>query len=264
MQHFGIAKSTLWRWLNLEGLVETHPQKLTELKRLAQRKGAATVKAARLARTATVMQQARGEVGRLSGRDLWWLGTALYWGEGAKQKPHNVSAQVSFSNSDPAAIRLMMRWFQEICGVSAARLSFEIYLHETADAERARRYWAHQLGLSREELSRIRWKRHRPATRRTNVGDSYYGLIRLRVSRSAELNRRIAGWIVGICDSLGSGVTVTHQTLDLADPGSIPGSPAIVADGNGHRYSAREMMNGHAHNSHRRPHRSRHQQKGAR
>lgn len=73
------------------------------------------------------------------------------------------------------------------------------------------------------------WKRHRPTTRRTNVGDSYHGLVRVRVSCSSALNRRITGWIAGINDSVGSSVRVTHRALDPANPGSSPGSPALLS-----------------------------------
>ena len=244
MQRLGVTKSTLWRWLKAEGLVETQPQKLTELKRMAQRKGAAVVKARRLARTQVILEHASGEIGDLSHRDLWLLGLAFYWAEGAKQKPKNVSVGVIFVNSDPAAIRLFVKWLKEVCGVSDDRLGFEIYLHETADAQRARVYWATQLSLPLERLSRVRWKRHRPATRRTNVGESYYGLVRVRVARSSALNRRITGWITGVNNSLGSSVMVTHRALDPANPGSTPGSPANhgwVMDGERHngRYHVR-------------------------
>lgn len=229
LQRFGMAKSTLWRWLKAEGLVETQPQRLTELKRIAQRKAAATVKAARLARTHAIVEPARREIGSLSLRDLWLMGIVLYWAEGAKQKPGNVSASVTFANSDPGAGRLFLAWLQEICDISHDRLSFEIYLHETASAERARAYWAYQLSIPAGQVIKIRWKRHRPATRRTNVGDSYHGLIRIKVRRSTELNRRITGWILGICDSLGSGVRATRLALDQKNPGSSPGSPAFLS-----------------------------------
>ena len=229
-QRLGVAKSTVWRWLKAEGFVETHPQRLTELKRIAQRKGAAVVKARRLTRTREIMDEASREINQLSWRDLWLMGVVLYWAEGAKQKPGNVSARVTLSNSDPGAIRLFMVWLREICGISEDRLSFDIYLHETADGERARTYWATQLQVPIEKLSRIRWKRHRPATRRTNVGDSYHGLVRAQVSRSTALNRRIAGWVAGISRSLGSGVMATRLTLDQKIPGSTPGSPASIPD----------------------------------
>ncbi len=230
LSELGVAKSTLWRWLKAAGMVETQPQRLTELRRLAQQKGAAMVKAQRIVRTEAIVQTASREIGSLSPRDLWLLGVAFYWAEGAKQKPNHVSAQVIFCNSDPAAIRLFMRWIVESCQVSSERLGFEIYLHETADGPRAQQYWAKELNLPLEKLTRIRWKRHRPATRRTNTGDSYHGLIRVRVARSCELNRRIAGWIVGVNQSLGSGVMVTRLTLDQKTPGSTPGSPALLRE----------------------------------
>ena len=99
MERFGVAKSTVWRWLKTEGLVETQPQRLTELRRIAQRKGAAAVKADRIARTQAIMSQASQEIDSLSRRDLWFLGIAMYWAEGSKQKPGNVSSRVIFSNS---------------------------------------------------------------------------------------------------------------------------------------------------------------------
>ena len=230
MQRFGIAKSTLWRWLKTEGLVATTPQQMTERRRLAQQRGAAVVKARRLARTQAIIEEAIQEIGSLSRRDLWLAGLALYWGEGSKQKPGNVSAGVMFSNSDPAAIRLFVVWLKEICGVSEERIRFDIYLHETTNAERTGAFWAEQLQLPIEKLSRLWWKRHRPATRRTNVGDSYHGLIRVRVASSSALNRRITGWIKGICDSLGSSVTGSTRAFEALRPGSNPGSPAFLAE----------------------------------
>lgn len=226
LQRLGMAKSTLWRWLKSEGFVETHPQRLTDLKRLAQQKGAAVVKARRIARTQAILEQASREVGALSLREWWLVGVALYWAEGSKQKPGDVSARVIFSNSDPLAIRVFLEWLTRCCGILEDRRIFEIYLHETASAERVQAYWRQQLGLPSTTALPIRWKRHRPATRRTNVGDSYHGLIRVKVRRSSELNRKITGWIAGICNSLGSGVTVTQLTLDQLTPGSTPGSPA--------------------------------------
>src|SRR3989338_3553068 len=118
MERVGVAKSTVWRWLKAGGLVEANPQQLTELKRLAQQKGAATVKAARLARTHAIVEAARQEIGMVSLRDLWMLGLALYWAEGAKQKPANVSVGVMFVNSDPTAIRLFLAWLRAMCQVT--------------------------------------------------------------------------------------------------------------------------------------------------
>lgn len=46
------------------------------------------------------------------------------------------------------------------------------------------------------------------------MGDSYYGLVRVRVARSTALNRKITGWIIGVNDALGSSVTAAQGALD--------------------------------------------------
>ena len=227
---FGIAKSTLWRWLKAGGVVETQPQRLTELKRLAQQKGAALVKARRIERTQALITSASKEIGPLSRCDLWMLGIALYWAEGSKQRPGYISTRVIFSNSDAAAVRLFIVWLKEICGITDEQMVFEIYLHETADAQSARQYWAHALGLPIAALQRVYWKRHHLSTRRRNTGDGYHGLVRVKVRRSTALNRKIAGWIQGVAKSIGESSKGRTRDFESRYPGSSPGSPAIVAE----------------------------------
>ena len=225
-QRFGIAKSTLWRWLKAEGLVETEPQRLTELKRRAQQKGAAAVRAQYVARTRAIVEAARQEVDALSRRDLWLLGVALYWAEGTKQKPHNVAQRVAFANSDPRMACLFMKWLRDVCLIPVRQLTFEIFIHESADCEAARRFWASTLQLPSERFI-LRLKRHRLSPHRRNIGAAYVGLVRMTVARSAALNRRIAGWIEGIVQGIGESANGKPSDFGSEYPGSIPGSPAV-------------------------------------
>ena len=222
----GIAKSTLWRWLKADGLVETQSQRLTELKRQAQRKGAATVKAQCLSRTRAVKAQGRREFGSFSQRDLFVIGTALYWAEGTKQKPHNIAQRVVFTNSDPAMLRLFLQWLRDICHVPNDLLTFELYIHTSGDNEAAKRFWSATLRVPSERF-RIRLKRHQRSSSRRNVGERYVGLVRITVQRSAQLNRRIAGWIEGLCQFTGESANGKPPDFGSGYPGSIPGSPAI-------------------------------------
>lgn len=167
---FGIAKSTLWRWLKAGGVVETCPQRLTDLKRLAQQKGAAVVKARRIERTRVAMSAA---------------------------------AQSS--------------------------LQFRIYLHETADPIAARIYWATELNCEAIQAAPVTWKRHKPTRHRYNTGAGYHGLLRVRVPKSTDLNRRIAGWIDGM-SLIGESSKGRTRDFDSRYPGSSPGSPASVAE----------------------------------
>jgi len=235
---FGIAKSTVWRWLKAEGLVDGQSQQYTERRLLAQKKAAETVRRIRVERTAKILAQARAEVGALSRRDLWLIGTGLYWAEGAKQKDRNgaVSEQVVFSNTDPRMHRLFVRFLKQCCGIEESALTFRVYLHETAEAGKARTYWSEQLGIKRIEIAPITWKRHKPTVFRSNIGERYHGLLRIVVRGSTDLNRRIAGWIEGLCTD-GEWCNGSTGPFGGPRPGPSPGSPAIVADGHINRLS---------------------------
>ena len=228
-QRFGIAKSTLWRWLKAEGLVNTQLQRRTELSRLAQRRAVIAIRAKRLARTLAVMEPARKQVGGLSPRHLWLIGVALYWAEGAKQKPHNIAQGVVFSNTDPAMLRIFLAWLRDVCHISSEDLAFEIYIHESANIESARQFWASTLQIPAERF-RIRLKRHNPSPRRRNIGEHYAGLVRISVPKSAQLNRRITGWVEGIVQSLGESANGRPPEFGSGYPGSNPGSPAMFDD----------------------------------
>jgi hypothetical protein len=120
-------------------------------------------------------------------------GAIAYWCEGGKTKPHRRSDRVIFINSDPALILFFMR-FLEIAGASRADLRFRVYIHEKADVEAAQRFWQDVTGATADQFATPTLKRHNPKTVRKNVGDSYHGCLRIDVSRSADLYRRIEGW----------------------------------------------------------------------
>ena len=82
-------------------------------------------------------------------------------------------------------------------------IKFEIYLHKTADGEKAKKYWSKIAGLSLVRFQKIIWKKNKIRTRRKNRGEGYYGLLRMRVLKSTNFNRKISGWIEGIVRNIG-------------------------------------------------------------
>ena len=232
MQRCRVAKSTLWRWLKHEGLVATQPQQITELKRIAQRKAVMAIKASRIARVNMILEQARKEIQSISYRELWLIGIALYWAEGAKQKPHNNAQPVAFSNSDPAMLQVFLRWLEEICYCSRPQLRFDMYIHESGNIPAARQFWSTALQVPSEQF-RIRLKRHQRAPHRRNIGQTYVGLVRVTVPQSTALNRNITGWINGITQTIGESANGKPGDFGSPYPGSIPGSPADEEPGIG-------------------------------
>lgn len=199
-RELGIPKSTQSSWFRDVPLSDEHRRRLEERELDGSRSGAAAIRAARVRRTEVLQQEAAAEIGEVTDRELFLLGVVAYWCEGSKAKPWAPSESVSFINSDPRLIRLFLRWLEQL-GYSHSDLSCNISIHETADLEGAAGYWQDVTGISREQFGRPTLKRHRAKTNRRNTGEDYVGCFIIRVRRSTQLNRRIAGWWAGIAEA---------------------------------------------------------------
>ena len=194
-----VAKSTLSLWLRSLGLAEPQKQRLTQKKIDAQRKGAQSRFRARVREIDDLIAQGRKEVGRITDRELWLIATALYWAEGSKQNAASVSAGIQFGNSDARMMKLFLKWL-DLIKIPANNIGYELYIHDNrrSQVEEFCSWWAKRIGVNRSKIDRVYFKRDKPKTRRTNVGDLYHGLLRIRVKSSTVLNRKISGWVEGI------------------------------------------------------------------
>ncbi len=122
----------------------------------------------------------------------------LYWAEGSKQKDWNVSQCMNFSNMDPKTHKVVLAWIQKYMGIRRNALRFDLYIHETADAEVAKEFWSKELGIVTSQIKTY-FKRAK-ITGRHNIGRTYHGVLRINVPKSTDLNRRIAGWIEGVIE----------------------------------------------------------------
>jgi len=139
-----------------------------------------------------VLAAAAHEVGTVSDRELMLIGAAIYWCEGTKSKPWRRDDRIIFTNSDPGLIALFLT-FVRLNGRSVADTRFRVAIHESADASAAERWWAEALGLGGIEFDRATLKRHKPLTRRRNVGADYHGCLVVSVTQGRDLYWRIEG-----------------------------------------------------------------------
>ncbi|MFJ3790322.1 hypothetical protein [Kitasatospora sp. NPDC090091] len=144
-----------------------------------------------------VKAKSKAEIGPMSDRDVFLVGVALYWAEGAKDKQYARRERVRFINSDPQVIRLYLAWLR-LLGVPPERWRLRVAIHETADVAAAECYWAEIAGVPVELFQRATLKRHNPKTARKNTGSDYRGCLSVNVLDSADLYRRIEGWWSGI------------------------------------------------------------------
>ncbi|WP_406202460.1 hypothetical protein OH807_24230 [Kitasatospora sp. NBC_01560] len=142
-------------------------------------------------------EAAKAEIGPMSKRDLFVVGIALCWAEGAKAKECARRETVRFINSDPQVIGLHLAWLQ-LLGISPDRWRLRVAIHESADVEGAEHYWAEVAGVPVERFLRPTLKRHNPKTTRKNTGTTYRGCLSVNVLGSADLYRRIEGWWSGM------------------------------------------------------------------
>ena len=205
LKQISVAKSTLSLWLRSVGLAKRQKQRLTEKRLAAALKGAQTKKKQRLFITEEIKSKARNEIKKVSRRELWLIGTAFYWAEGSKQKEHNVSQKVKFSNSDQGAIKIFLKWLQDICKIPKKNIYFRISLHDSAinRLSKIQKYWSEVTKFRINNFQKIDWKKHNPKTKRKNVENKYFGLLNVCVKKSTNLNRRITGWIEGVCKYCG-------------------------------------------------------------
>ncbi|MBA2806754.1 helix-turn-helix domain-containing protein [Streptomyces sp. KM273126] len=191
----GCSKSSVSLWVRD---LPTPPARRTpEEQRELMNAGLARLRAALEQERAETKRQAAAAIGELSDRELFIAGVALYWAEGAKDKPHRRTEVLQFINSDANVIRLFLRWL-ELLEVTRDRLTIRVSIHETADVAAAEKYWADVVGVEVSAFSRATLKKHNPRTVRKNTGDNYHGCLAIYVRQSADLYRRMEGAWYGI------------------------------------------------------------------
>jgi len=194
----GISKSTVSYWLQKVKVTNEQKKSLLEKQRIGQIKGAQKRRNWRLTKELLILTKAAKEVTRISRRELWLLGVIAYWCEGTKQKANNVSGRVIFTNSDPFLIKLFVRWIKEICKVNADRIIYTLYIHKTGDSGAGLDYWSSIVGVKKERFAKTVIKKHNISTNRKYDSSLYFGLLKIAIRNSTDLNRQIKGWMKGI------------------------------------------------------------------
>lgn len=199
LQTVPVAKSTLSVWFREVKLSTPQKQTITKKRLAAARRGALARRESRLHDISVLKLQGIKQVGKLSKRELWLVGTALHWAEGSKQRGNSVSTGLIFTNSDPNMLVVFLAWLK-VLGVKSDRRVFELYVHTDRKNEvsKFKKWWAKQLGIKPNDFFGVYYKQGNILTNRKNTADLYHGLIRIRVRSSTSLHRQVNGWIEGI------------------------------------------------------------------
>jgi len=140
--------------------------------------------------TERLTQKGIKDIGKLSKRDRFITGVALYFAEGNKN-----DSNVVFSNTDPLAIVFMVNWLREICRVPEEKFRGALYIHDNLNEKKAKRFWSNLTEIPLHQFTKTYIVKNNP--NRLRKTRHIYGVFRVTVS-DVNLHRKIMGWIAGV------------------------------------------------------------------
>ncbi len=143
----------------------------------------------------TIIDSAKEEFRDLSPRELKLIGAMIYWGEGGKTG--NWSARIA--NSDPIIIKVMMRFFREICQVPENKFHAHVHTFEGASVRETEKYWSKISGIPTNQFYKTYTKPSKSSLQKRKTLP--YGTLDLYV-HDTKLFLTIKGWIEGVGDTL--------------------------------------------------------------
>ena len=131
-------------------------------------------------------------------KDLFMVGVGLYWGEGVK----SLKSGLSFVNSDPDAILIMYRWFQEVFDIQKEEFMPRVFINEIHKEriQKVLQYWSALLQLPIEQFGNPVFLKTKQKKIYDNH-DSYFGVLSLKIRKSTDLKYRIIGLIDALRES---------------------------------------------------------------
>lgn len=200
LKEVNVSKSTLSLWLRSVFLSKPQDQKLTDKKLASQKRGGEKRREIRIKETDQINIQCSKDITNINYRELFLIGIALYWAEGAKKTKDKVGTMIDFANSDPEMVKLFIQWLLVIVKVKKEDIRIRLHIHDLYSERefQIKEYWSNTINVPLDNFTSTNFKKHNPKTKRSNVGKDYVGLVSVRVKRSTQLNRRILGWIYAI------------------------------------------------------------------
>jgi len=199
-EKLGLSKSTLSDWLR-EIPYKPNKKVLRRIK-LGQMKSAQFKHDQRMADIKRMKMLAKKELGRLTKRDLWLLGIGLYLGEGTR-----LEERVRIINSDPEIIKLAIKWFKEICGLTTKNFTIAIHTYPDNNIQETINFWSKVTGIPKRQFGKtqIDKRSNKSSKKRRKLP---YGTAHLTVRANGKrgfgvsLHRRIMGWIESVINQI--------------------------------------------------------------
>ncbi len=191
-----VSKDTLSRWCRDIALSVEQTEELLKRKLKGSEKGriigAKKNHERRVAEINLLRAKGEKEVGKLTKRDRFLIGVALYAGEGTKGENQTV-----FSNSDPKLIKFMINWFREFTNISDEKIKGRLWIHENRNELKARKFWSELCDIPMENFHKSYIAENKVNSKKIRKNIHEYGVFGIAFSNT-KIHRKLMGWIAGI------------------------------------------------------------------
>lgn len=189
VQETGFSKASVSLWVRDIVLTKAQKNKISERGRSVE-----SIEKRRINRLfnekqkrQAVMDLAGQDITSISREELKLIGVMLYLGEGAKS-----GGVVSLANSDPAVIKIMMRFLREICMVPESKFRAYIHTFAHADVKKTEKYWSKIMGIPLRQFYKTYTKPSAASLQKRNTLP--WGTVDIYVC-DTKLWLTILGWI---------------------------------------------------------------------
>lgn len=193
-----IPKSTARYWCRDIVLSKRQLKNLFQKQIIGGALSAETLRKKRLSKIGKLKQEGMADIGKLSNKELFLVGIALYWAEGYNKG----DGEFGFTNSNPRIINLIIRWLNNCCNISKDRIHLRIainYLHKNRIAN-ILKFWSRATDIPKFQFSKPTFIKVKNKKIYLNP-ENYFGTLRIKVRNSTDFRRKIMGWIEGIAKS---------------------------------------------------------------
>jgi hypothetical protein len=135
-----------------------------------------------------VIDCAGRDIKSISQEELKIIGSIFYWAEGGKTK----RSMARVANSDPIMVKLMMRFFREVCEVKESKFRCHIHTHSHLNVSKCLSYWSEVTNIPISQFYKTYAK---PSIASKGKKDSLpFGTLDVIIC-DTNLFLRIMGWI---------------------------------------------------------------------
>lgn len=193
----GVSKSSVSLWCRDLDFTKAERQLILrnalEAGNRGRMAGAETNRKKRLNKIARFKLEAIQDVGKVSERDIFMMGIALYWAEGSRK------SRMGFSNSEPELIRFMQGWFKKFLFIKQNELRQRIFINaiHRHRIDAVIKFWSSYLKIPQHQFGKPVLLKKRPRKIYKNH-DSYYGVLALGAKNSNNIKYKILGLIDAI------------------------------------------------------------------